>query len=102
MSSIFTITQDALETKKKLTMADRGGSMEQCSVVVPGEMIASSKYWMRGHGTFIEEQSGVEQEEDESMMKVDGESSEGLIRSSLAGTVERINKLITVSPLSGR
>ncbi|KNZ61823.1 uncharacterized protein VP01_1351g2 [Puccinia sorghi] len=74
--------------------------MEQTALVVPGEMIASSKYWMRGHGTFIEEQP-PSQTEDE-MGSESSHPSEGLIRSSLAGTVERINKLITVTPLSGR
>ncbi|EGG06219.1 uncharacterized protein MELLADRAFT_27578, partial [Melampsora larici-populina 98AG31] len=54
----------------------------QPHLVVPGELIASSKFWMRGHGTFVE----------------DGMT----IRSSLAGTIERINKLVSVRGLRGR
>ncbi|KAA1083021.1 exosome non-catalytic core subunit rrp4 [Puccinia graminis f. sp. tritici] len=96
--SIFTITHERAPTKE-IPLDCSGSGFDQPALVVPGEMIASSKYWMRGHGTFIEEQS-----EEQEVAELDGETqtSEGLIRSSLAGTVERINKLITVIPLSGR
>ena len=53
------------------------------SVVVPGEVIAgdSSKF-LRGHGTFID--------------------GSGRLVASVAGTVERVNKLISVRPPSAR
>lgn len=53
------------------------------SVVVPGEVIAgdSSKF-LRGHGTFID--------------------GAGRLVASVAGTVERVNKLISVRPPSAR
>ena len=97
--SIFTITRDPPQPKE-MPIQGSGSSFDQPVLVVPGEMIASSKYWMRGHGTFIENQT--EDEQDAGDIEGETQPSEGLIRSSLAGTVERINKLITVSPLSGR
>ncbi|BEJ12036.1 hypothetical protein CspHIS471_0204960 [Cutaneotrichosporon sp. HIS471] len=51
------------------------------SVVAPGEVIASAKEYMRGHGTYVESDSIV---------------------SSVAGTVQRVNKLISVKPLQSR
>ncbi|KAH9451520.1 hypothetical protein Pst134EA_025470 [Puccinia striiformis f. sp. tritici] len=97
--SIFTITQDQ-PLPKEIPVQFTGSSFDQSTLVVPGEMIASSKYWMRGHGTFIEDQT--DEQDDIEIEGEETQKTEGLIRSSLGGTVERINKLITVSPLSGR
>lgn len=74
-------------------------------LVVPGQSIASSKFWMRGHGTFVDEGGDVSLQTE---MKMDEDQDEhekipeAEIRSGLAGTVERINKLVSVRGLRGR
>ncbi|KAJ8325147.1 hypothetical protein BDV3_007282 [Batrachochytrium dendrobatidis] len=50
-------------------------------MVTPGEIITKDSAFMRGHGTFTEEQALV---------------------ASVAGVVERVNKLISVKPLKSR
>ncbi|KAG8725660.1 exosome non-catalytic core subunit rrp4 [Ceratobasidium sp. 428] len=47
----------------------------------PGEMITSSQSFMRGHGTFVEDEQVI---------------------ASVAGTVERVNKLVSVKPVKSR
>ncbi|KAG8704839.1 exosome non-catalytic core subunit rrp4 [Ceratobasidium sp. 395] len=47
----------------------------------PGEMITSSQSFMRGHGTFVEGEQVI---------------------ASVAGTVERVNKLVSVKPVKSR
>ncbi|AAW40686.1 hypothetical protein CNBA0770 [Cryptococcus deneoformans B-3501A] len=58
-----------------------GAGPSKRSIVSPGEVITSSKEYMRGHGTYVEESNVV---------------------SSVAGTIERVNKLISVRPLRSR
>jgi len=50
-------------------------------ITSPGESLTSSQAFMRGHGTYIEDEEVI---------------------ASVAGTVERVNKLITVRPLQTR
>ncbi|KAF9581608.1 exosome non-catalytic core subunit rrp4, partial [Lunasporangiospora selenospora] len=50
-------------------------------VVTPGEVITSDSAFMRGHGTYVEQEK---------------------VLSSVAGVVERVNKLISVKPLNTR
>ncbi|CAG8703855.1 4680_t:CDS:2, partial [Scutellospora calospora] len=51
----------------------------ESKVVTPGQVITADTQYMRGHGTYLnEEESHI---------------------SSVAGVVERVNKLITVRPL---
>ncbi|KAJ2552355.1 Exosome complex component rrp4 [Coemansia sp. RSA 1933] len=50
-------------------------------VVTPGTLVTSDSAYMRGHGTFVEN---------------------GTIYSSVAGAIERINKLVSVRPLKQR
>ncbi|WVR07298.1 hypothetical protein IAU60_004339 [Kwoniella sp. DSM 27419] len=50
-------------------------------IVTPGEVITSSREYMRGHGTYVEETSVV---------------------SSVTGTIERVNKLISVKPVRSK
>ena len=57
------------------------GSSKQDHVVGPGGIIASAKEYMRGHGTYVEDDQVV---------------------SSVAGTIQRVNKLISVKPLKSR
>ncbi|XP_022660702.1 exosome complex component RRP4-like [Varroa jacobsoni] len=51
-------------------------------VMSPGETITTDGGYMRGHGTYLEEESGL--------------------LSAVAGVVEKVNKLITVRPLKTR
>jgi exosome complex component RRP4 len=50
-------------------------------IVTPGEVVCPSAGYIRGHGTFIKD---------------------GNLVASVAGIVERVNKLITVRPLKSR
>lgn len=52
-------------------------------VVTPGEIITDDPQWMRGHGTYVSNEDGA-------------------IVSSVAGTVTRTNKLLSVRPLRAR
>ncbi|GAA6021626.1 hypothetical protein JCM10207_008089 [Rhodosporidiobolus poonsookiae] len=47
-------------------------------VTGPGEVIADANRWMRGHGTYVQDDK---------------------VLASVAGTVERVNKLVSVRPL---
>jgi exosome complex component RRP4 len=57
------------------------------SIVTPGEIVTSDPQWMRGHGTYI-----VESLEDETSSIV----------ATVAGTVQKVNKLLSVKPLKSR
>ena len=67
------------------------------NLVVPGQLIAVSRKgdeessFLRGHGTYIDE--------DESSTKHHGDG-ELHLRASVTGTVQRVNKLISVIPLA--
>ncbi|GAA93466.1 uncharacterized protein L969DRAFT_86167 [Mixia osmundae IAM 14324] len=61
-----------------MQLDDAAGSAQ---VSVPGEFLASSHDWMRGHGTYVADESVV---------------------STMAGTVDRVNKLVSVRALRGR
>ncbi|GAA5987558.1 hypothetical protein JCM10908_002007 [Rhodotorula pacifica] len=51
------------------------------AVTGPGEVIADAQRWMRGHGTYVQDDK---------------------VYASVAGTLERVNKLVTVKPLRTR
>lgn len=53
------------------------------SIVTPGEHITSDPQWMRGHGTYVPPSSGT-------------------IISTVAGTLHKTNKLLSVQPLRAR
>ncbi|KAF2141897.1 uncharacterized protein K452DRAFT_287865 [Aplosporella prunicola CBS 121167] len=55
----------------------------QKSIVTPGEMVTDDPQWMRGHGTYVPE-GGTE------------------ILSTVAGTVMKTNKLLSITPLRAR
>ncbi|KAJ9156362.1 Exosome complex component rrp4 [Pleurostoma richardsiae] len=63
---------------KRMRIAARGDE-----IVTPGEVITDDSQWMRGHGTYV----------------TPGTTS---IVSSVAGTVTRTNKLLSVRPLRAR
>ena len=56
-------------------------------IVAPGDNITLQDDFMRGHGTYITQNS---------------ETMEKELNSSLAGVVERIDKLVSVRPLKTR
>ena len=58
---------------------------EDIKIVLPGEVITTDSQFMRGHGTY--DQIGQE---------------EGGLVASVAGNVERVNKLISVRPARAR
>lgn len=55
---------------------------ETIHLVNPGETVTTDQQFMRGHGTYTD--------------------GEGTVLSSVAGTVERVNKLLSVKPLKAR
>lgn len=61
-------------SKKFTTMSDR-------SIVTPGEIITKDATWMRGHGTYY---------------------LDDYTYSSVAGTISKVNKLLSVIPFKGR
>lgn len=69
-----------------------GGQAHSHSLVVPGQTITSEQGFLRGHGTYFEQQRGGDQ---------GGKEEEHLV-SSLAGVIERVNKLVSVHPPSSR
>ena len=58
-------------------------SDSESAIVTPGEVITDDPQWMRGHGTYVSPQTAA-------------------IVSSVAGTVTRTNKLLSVRPLRAR
>lgn len=55
------------------------------SLVIPGQPITAEQGYLRGHGTYFQEtENGSE------------------LVASLAGQIERVNKLISVKPVSSR
>jgi exosome complex component RRP4 len=56
-------------------------------IVTPGETVTSNPQWMRGHGTYLVE---------------DKETGGTSIVATVAGTVQKVNKLLSVKPLRSR
>ncbi|ATY61945.1 exosome component 2 [Cordyceps militaris CM01] len=67
--------------KRQRTMADDDAEADE--ILTPGTLITSNPQWMRGHGTYVPQ----------------GSTS---ITSSLAGTLTKTNKLLSVRPLRAR
>lgn len=61
---------------------EEGGSLQR-HITTPGEVVTSAKEFMRGHGTLLDE------------------SGENVI-ATVAGTVERVNKLVSVKSVKSR
>ena len=59
---------------------------------VPGQPITSEQGFLRGHGAYIQ---NAENESNE----VGNTCAAGVLVSSIAGRIERVNKLISVKPL---
>lgn len=60
---------------------DEDGSMQNRAIVTPGELVTDDPVWMKGHGTYY---------------------LENRTYSSVAGTVSRVNRLLSVIPIRGR
>ncbi|KAL7268406.1 Exosome complex component rrp4 [Rhizina undulata] len=65
------------------------------SIVTPGEVVTSDPQWMRGHGTYLVENK---EDDEEGGGGVGGNS----IVATVAGTVQKVNKLLSVKPLRAR
>ena len=63
-------------------------SSHSTHILTPGQPVTSDPQWMRGHGTFT---SSINTDEDDSV-----------IRSTLAGTLQKTNKLLSIVPLRAR
>ncbi|EPQ27860.1 uncharacterized protein PFL1_04604 [Pseudozyma flocculosa PF-1] len=72
---------DAMDMDDDPTSADDGGD-GATTIAVPGEPLASSSLFMRGHGTTL--------------------SSTGTITSTVAGTLVLTNKLLSIPPIRSR
>ncbi|PUU72263.1 hypothetical protein B9Z19DRAFT_1097649 [Tuber borchii] len=80
------------------------------SIVTPGEIVTSDPQWMRGHGTYLLQSkdsttdgSGSDAEmEDGADTAAVGGSGGGSIVATVAGTVQKVNKLLSVKPLRAR
>jgi exosome complex component RRP4 len=58
------------------------------NIITPGEVITTDPQWMRGHGTYTNDSSAAD--------------LAPTIRSTLAGTLQKTNKLLSVVPLRAR
>eukprot|EP00698_Gefionella_okellyi_P020345 TRINITY_DN6365_c0_g1_i1.p1 TRINITY_DN6365_c0_g1~~TRINITY_DN6365_c0_g1_i1.p1 ORF type:complete len:317 (-),score=49.11 TRINITY_DN6365_c0_g1_i1:30-980(-) len=67
---------------KALDQMDMDDGLARVQFVTPGEVITSDTSFLRGHGTYV--------------------GPSGQLIASVAGVVERVNKLITVKPLKSR
>jgi len=61
-------------------------------LVSPGDIITRDVGFMRGHGTYMKD-------DDDSTAKGASSSSSSVLTASVAGVVQRVNKLISVTPL---
>jgi exosome complex component RRP4 len=71
------------EDDSDIDMSDDELPTKSTSIVTPGEPITSDPQWMRGHGTYIPANSST-------------------ITSTVAGTLHKTNKLLSVQPLRAR
>lgn len=61
------------------------GHSQSTQLITPGQLITSDPQWMRGHGTFAAADDGP-----------------SAIRATVAGTIQKTNKLLSVVPLRAR
>ncbi|KAK9458723.1 uncharacterized protein V1516DRAFT_629789 [Lipomyces oligophaga] len=73
---LFTLASDAQDGETLV-----GGVVKGRHILTPGELVTSDTTWMRGHGTY---------------------SIGNSTYSSVAGSILRVNKLLSVTPLRGR
>lgn len=63
-----------------------GHSSASTTIITPGQTVTDDPQWMRGHGTFASSTS----------------NDSAAIRSTLAGTLQKTNKLLSIVPLRAR
>ena len=78
------MSSDNPDIDSRPTKRQRLTNTKSSQIAIPGEIITSETQWMRGHGTFIPEES------------------ESVIYASLAGPVVKTNRLLTVPPMRAR
>lgn len=96
------VTSMRRPAKKMKLWDDEASPSSAATVAIPGDAIADASEWMRGHGTLLastaaSQQAGGGDEEDAADML---ESKEVL--ASVAGRVQRLNRLVTVQALRSR
>jgi exosome complex component RRP4 len=70
---------------------------------VPGEIITRESGFLRGHGTYVSEQHTVDQDgEGESNPTNNNNKASNILIASVAGEIERVNRLISIRPLKSR
>jgi exosome complex component RRP4 len=72
-----------MRAPKRLKQFDNDDDDGQVEILTPGTVITNNSQWMRGHGTYVQPGSSA-------------------ITSSLAGTLTRTNRLLSVRPLRAR
>lgn len=82
----FDSIADEFEEDEDVDMSDvdegeSGGETSGLQIVTPGELVSEDPAWMRGHGTYF---------------------LDNMTYSSVAGTVSKVNRLLSVLPLKGR
>ena len=70
----------------------RRTSTARISIVTPGEVVTSDPQWMRGHGTYTTADDG----------SGGNSTSTSSIVATVAGTVQKVNKLLSVRALKSR
>ena len=75
--------QDSDEDEMDIDSLPSGHTSASSTVITPGQMVTDDPQWMRGHGTFADADSTT-------------------IRSTLAGTLQKTNKLLSIVPLRAR
>ena len=76
---------DEDEDSMQIDSLPSGHSTNSRQLITPGQIVTSDPQWMRGHGTFTS-----------------SEDDTSAIRSTLAGTLQKTNKLLSVVPLRAR
>ena len=94
------------ESNEDDEMADIHTQAHSLNIVTPGELITSDPAFMRGHGTYAlasltSSNSSSGHNNDESDHQQQQQQQQHLI-ASVAGVVERVNKLISVRPIRSR
>lgn len=88
-NEVFGDVEQALDSQGDVSMYEISVKNHHVEIVTPGETVTSDPQWMRGHGTYL---SG----------KANGEESGGRIIATVLGTVQKVNKLLSVKPLRAR
>lgn len=80
-SDVDVLMSDMEESGVRAKTADTDENNLKKSVVTPGELVTDDPVWMKGHGTYYLENNTY---------------------SSVAGTITRVNRLLSVTPIRGR